>query len=57
VIADDDASFARAVVALLKDPSRRRELGAAARAWAERLPSADEVEDAYEALYDSLGAA
>lgn len=57
VIADDDASFARAVVALLKDPSRRRELGAAARAWAERLPSADDVEDAYEALYDSLGAA
>jgi glycosyltransferase involved in cell wall biosynthesis len=57
VIADDDASFARAVVALLKDPSRRRELGAAARAWSEQLPSADEVEDAYEALYDSLGTA
>jgi glycosyltransferase involved in cell wall biosynthesis len=56
VIADDDASFGRALVDLLENPERRRELGSAARAWAERLPSADDVEDAYQSLYDSLGA-
>jgi glycosyltransferase involved in cell wall biosynthesis len=52
----DDASFGQTVVELLKDPERRRRLGAGARAWAEQMPSADDVEDAYQALYDSLGA-
>jgi glycosyltransferase involved in cell wall biosynthesis len=54
VIAGDDAAFAAAVAQLLADPERRRRLGAGARAWAERLPTADDVEDAYEALYRQL---
>jgi polysaccharide biosynthesis protein PslH len=54
VIAGDGAAFAAAVAQLLADPERRRRLGAGARAWAERLPTADDVEDAYEALYRRL---
>jgi len=55
VIADSD-SFGRTVIELLGDPERRRQLGEAARAWAQRMPSGDDVEDAYASLYDSLGA-
>jgi glycosyltransferase involved in cell wall biosynthesis len=55
-VADDDAAFVAAVTRLLADPGERRRLGTAAHAWAERLPAADDVEDAYESLYRELGA-
>ena len=54
IVATDDGAFADAVVQLLADPGRRRQLGTAAHAWAERLPTADEIEDAYESLYHAL---
>jgi polysaccharide biosynthesis protein PslH len=54
VVADSDAEFADAIVALLEDESRRAGLGRAARAWAEAHAGFDAIVEAYDALYASL---
>jgi polysaccharide biosynthesis protein PslH len=54
LVADDDAAFAEAVVALLDDEPRRAALGRAARAWAETHVEWPSVTAAYDALYASL---
>jgi polysaccharide biosynthesis protein PslH len=54
LVADDDAAFAEAVVALLDDELRRVALGRAARAWAETHVEWRSVTAAYDALYASL---
>jgi polysaccharide biosynthesis protein PslH len=54
LVADDDAAFAEAVVALLDDEPRRAALGRAARAWAETHMEWRSVAAAYDALYASL---
>jgi glycosyltransferase involved in cell wall biosynthesis len=54
LVADDDESFADAVVSLLHDPSRRARIGAAAREWATHAQSWDAVAERYSALYDGL---
>jgi glycosyltransferase involved in cell wall biosynthesis len=54
LIAEDDAAFADAVVALLDDEPRRAALGRAARAWAETNVAWQPVTAAYDALYRSL---
>jgi glycosyltransferase involved in cell wall biosynthesis len=56
LIADDDAAFADAVVALLRDPELRARMGAAARRWAEGAPNWESVAARYAALYDQLRA-
>jgi N-acetyl-alpha-D-glucosaminyl L-malate synthase BshA len=50
----DADALARAVESLLRDPARRAVLGAAARARAENLFSADVIVPRYEALYRRL---
>jgi len=56
LIAEDDASFANAIVELLDDPVERRRLAEAARGWAiHHLDPAVEAA-AYGRLYDGLGA-
>jgi glycosyltransferase involved in cell wall biosynthesis len=54
LVADDDAAFAEAVVALLDDEPRRAALARAARAWAETHVEWRSVTAAYDALYASL---
>lgn len=51
VIANTPAEFARAVVALLRDPSRRRELGHHARALAEAKYAWQEIIPRFEEIY------
>lgn len=51
VSAGDADAFARAVESLIQDPSRRAELGGAARRRARRLFSADAIVSRYEQLY------
>jgi|SRR5581483_8274188 len=51
-----DDQFAERLAELLLDPSRRRELAVAARAWAEEHLDLEPVVRAYEDLYDSLTA-
>jgi polysaccharide biosynthesis protein PslH len=46
--------FAEAIAGLVASPDRRRELGRAARAWAETHTSWEATADAYERLYTSL---
>ncbi len=45
VIADGDVEFARAVIELLRDPARRRDLGAAGGEWARQRYSWDRIGD------------
>jgi glycosyltransferase involved in cell wall biosynthesis len=52
----EDSGLVEAISGLLEEPERRRALGAAARAWAERLPAPASIEASYEALYRRLGA-
>jgi glycosyltransferase involved in cell wall biosynthesis len=52
----DDAGFVAAVAGLLDDPLRRGALAAAARLWAEALPSAASIGAAYDSLYARLEA-
>jgi glycosyltransferase involved in cell wall biosynthesis len=54
VIANDDTALTDALERLIADPERRRSLGAAAHAWAERLPTRTDIATAYEALYRRL---
>jgi hypothetical protein len=54
VPADDPAALAAARAALLRDPTRRRDLGDAARRRALRHFTADRVLRAYDALYTDL---
>lgn len=54
VVADSDAEFVDAIVALLEDESRRVALGRAARAWAETHVGWNAIVEAYDALYASL---
>jgi glycosyltransferase involved in cell wall biosynthesis len=54
LVAADDPALVDAIGGLLDDPERRRRLGAAARAWAEQLPSSAAIADAYDALYRRL---
>jgi glycosyltransferase involved in cell wall biosynthesis len=54
VVAETDAEFADALVALLTDPERRTAIARAARRWAERNLDLDSRVRAYEALYTSL---
>src|SRR5690606_40251387 len=49
----DALRLARAVLALLRDPSRRERLGRAARAWA-LANDADATADRFEALYAAV---
>ena len=53
-LADEDAEFAAAIVELLENAERRRELAARARAWAEASLGWDDRVAAFEALYRSL---
>ncbi len=55
VVAESDEELVAAVSSLLDDASRRRELGAAARAWALRRPTEEDVGRAYSDLFDRLG--
>jgi glycosyltransferase involved in cell wall biosynthesis len=56
LVAEGEDGFAAAVAYLLGDPRRRKELGGAARAWAQEHLRWDGVLDAYDALYlDLLG--
>jgi glycosyltransferase involved in cell wall biosynthesis len=54
LLAEQDAEFASAIVRLLEEPARRRELGAHARAWAETNLGWEERVDAFEAVYRAL---
>jgi sugar transferase (PEP-CTERM/EpsH1 system associated) len=54
VLADDPADFAAAVVALLRDPGRRRALGRAARRQAEDRYDWARCARALEAVYDAV---
>jgi glycosyltransferase involved in cell wall biosynthesis len=54
VIAADDEALKDALVVLLRDPDRRRSLGAAAYAWAQRLPTRGDIGAAYDSLYNGL---
>jgi glycosyltransferase involved in cell wall biosynthesis len=54
LVADDDTSFADAVVTLLEDSERRSALGRAARAWAEAHVGWEQTTTAFEHLYTSL---
>jgi glycosyltransferase involved in cell wall biosynthesis len=56
LIEAEDSGLVEAISGLLDEPERRRALGAAARAWAERLPAPASIEASYEALYRRLGA-
>ena len=53
-LAEDDESFAAAIVALLESPERRVRLGGAARAWAERNAGWESRVDEHERLLRSL---
>jgi glycosyltransferase involved in cell wall biosynthesis len=53
-VAPDGDAFSRAVAALLRDESRRRSLGEAARRWATEHLGWERPIAAYEALYDDL---
>ena len=54
LVAEGDDEFANAVVAVLRDGSRRAQLGAAAHAWATAELSWDRAVRAFESLYASL---
>jgi glycosyltransferase involved in cell wall biosynthesis len=54
LLADSPEEFARAIVALLRDPARRRRLGAAARALVERNHSWAAVGTEFEAILTSV---
>lgn len=51
----DDAALVRAMAELARDPQRREQLGAQARAWALREGSLDAMCDGYERLYAGRG--
>jgi glycosyltransferase involved in cell wall biosynthesis len=53
-VAEGDADLADALVALLEDPARRQQMGAAAREWAQDRLDWRHAIAAYERLYDSL---
>jgi glycosyltransferase involved in cell wall biosynthesis len=55
-VAEGLEPFAEAVLALLADHSRRRELGRRARAWAEAWLAPDAVADRYDDLYELVDA-
>ncbi|MBI5650673.1 MAG: glycosyltransferase [Chloroflexi bacterium] len=54
ILADDPATFARAVIALLRDPSRRRALGASARARAEANYDWRKIIPAFDKIYSNV---
>lgn len=54
LVAETEAAFADALVALLRDPERRTALEMAARAWAEQHLDLTAPVRAYEQLYESL---
>lgn len=54
LIAESDAEFSDALVALLEDPGRRRQLGDAARAWAGEHLGWEHAVTSYEQLYGTL---
>lgn len=53
--ADEPAAFAEAVVTLLRDPARRRQLGAAGRRLVEERHSWAQVATEFEALIETVG--
>jgi glycosyltransferase involved in cell wall biosynthesis len=53
-LAETDAEFAAAILSLLEDPDRRRQLGTEARSWASRHLGWSRAVDSYETLYRSL---
>jgi polysaccharide biosynthesis protein PslH len=53
-VAADAAAFSDALVRLLRDEARRRELGESARAWARERLGWDDALARFEALYDEL---
>jgi glycosyltransferase involved in cell wall biosynthesis len=54
VLADDDAAFVSAIVALLTDPARRRQVAERAREWAAQNLSWEARVAEYEAVYRRL---
>jgi glycosyltransferase involved in cell wall biosynthesis len=54
VVGESDAELSDALIALLRDPGRRRRLGDAARAWASEHLDWGHAVYAYERLYASL---
>ena len=54
LVADGREELVAALDALLGDPAHRRRLGEAARDWARRLPSPEEVAARYDELYARL---
>ncbi|MFZ2487542.1 MAG: glycosyltransferase [Anaerolineae bacterium] len=55
LFADDAEAFARAVVALLNDPARRKQMGAAARQFVEQHYGWQAIVPRLEAVYHDLG--
>jgi polysaccharide biosynthesis protein PslH len=54
LLASDDDELTDALTQLLRDPERREDLGAKARAWSEQNLSWDNGVEAFERLYDEL---
>ena len=54
VVADSDEALVTAINELLTDRPRRTSLEAAARAWADRLPTTASILDRYDRLYRRL---
>ncbi len=54
LLADEPMAFAATVVSLLRDPERRRSIGEAGRAYAERTHSWSKMTERLENIYDEL---